>query len=160
MRYRTKWLLFGAGFGFVVVLAFLLGGAFGDARATARRSVCVHNLKLLAAPLKAYAEEHDGRFPDKVSDLYFALPPDNRDYLAGILICPERGAFQRLYPEPTPEDIDSLSSYAVVPGLALGDDKDEVIAYEKEDNHSGAGRSVLYVDGRAFFVSLEDRPAK
>ena len=169
MHSRRKWLLLGVGFALLLALAIGLYGSLRDARASARRTTCVHNLKLLALPLRMYAEEHEGRFPDKLSELYSALSPENHDYLTGVLICPELGAKYKwkygvwtpgnphpLSHEPTPEEIDSLSSYALAPGLSLSDDKDTVIAYEKEDNHSGTGRSVLYVDGRAFWVPLED----
>jgi hypothetical protein len=164
MRHRKKWLLGGISFALLLALAFGLHGLLGDARASACRTTCVHNLKLLSLPLKTYAEEHEGRFPDKLSELYFASSPEQNDYLKGILICPELGAEYKwrhgvwtpgtphpLSPEPTPEEVDALSCYALVPGLRLSDEKDTVIAYEKGDNHSGTGRSILLLDGRALW---------
>lgn len=169
MHSRKKWLLLAVGFTLLLPLAIGLYGSLRYARANARRSTCVHNLKLLALSLKMYAEEHEGQFPNKLSELYFALSPEEHDYLTGILICPELGAKygwqygvwrpgdpHPLSPEPTPEEIDSLSSYTLVPGLSLSDDRDTVIAYEKEDTHSGTGRSILHLDGRAFWVPLEE----
>lgn len=159
MRPGRKWLLRGVGFGFALALAFFLFCRLQNARQSARRTMCVHNLKILAIGLESYAEEHDGRFPDRLSALY----PTYITTL-DVFVCPElRVKYKRdcgvphpFSSEPTPEQIDSLCSYALVPGLSTSDDKDTVIAYEKVDNHSGMGRSLLYLDGHGAWEPPEN----
>jgi hypothetical protein len=135
----------------VLALGIVLTRSLRYARADASRIMCVHNLKVLALNLKMYADEHEGQFPDKFSALY-------PRYFAEVyvFVCPElsarykreRGIPHPFSPEPTPDEIDSLSSYVLVPGLTTSDDKDTVVVYEKKDSHSGMGRSLLYLDGR------------
>ena len=114
--------------------------------------MCVHNLKILSIALNGYADEHEGQFPDSLSALY---PEWGMDL--GVFICPElRKKYKRergiphpfTSDDPTSAEIDALCSYAYVPGLSPDGNKDTVIAYEKEDNHFGKGRSLLYLDGR------------
>jgi hypothetical protein len=161
VRSRKKWVFLVVGSALVLALGFFLFSELQDARESARRTVCVHHLKFVAMALKMYAEEHEGRYPDSLSALY-------PEYLHELeaLICPKvqgkhhgRGGTPQppfTSDDPTPAEIDARCSYAYVPGLSPGSDKDTVIAYEKEDNHLGTGRSILYVDGRAFWVPLED----
>ena len=162
MRSRKKWVFLVVGSALVLALGIGLRGCLHclhDARASARRTTCVHNLKVLSISMKLYADEHEGQFPDKFSALYPEYITDLR-----MLICPElsakykreRGIPHPFSPEPTPEEIDSLSSYVLVPGLTTSDDKDTVIAYERGDNHSGMGRSLLYLDTRGAWEPPEN----
>jgi len=132
---------------FAVNLAF----AINRARRAARRIGCVHNLKLIALQLRMYADEHDGAFPDSWSTLItdLEISPDSFE----VFVCPEqRRRYTETYGVPVtmagPKDIDQRSSYVLVAGLHITDDKDTIIAYEKGDNHGGIGHSVLYLDGR------------
>ena len=161
MRSRRKWFFLGVGSALVLALGFLLFSALQGARASARRTVCVHHLKFVAMALKMYAEEHEGRYPDSLSALY----PNYLRELE-VLICPvvqgkHRGQGGTPQPpftsdKPTSAEIDALCSYAYVPGLSPSGDKDTVIAYEKQDNHSGMGRSLLYLDGRGAWEPPEN----
>jgi hypothetical protein len=142
--------------GVAVVLACMAAlGAWhtlDTVRHSTARILCVHNLKMLAMGLKAFAVEHNGRFPDRLSEL-------SPKYLPNLecLICPEtqavcrreRGVPHPFPPNPDPDTIDKLSSYAYVPGHTTADPADTVIVYEKVDNHLGRGRSLLYLDGHA-----------
>jgi hypothetical protein len=135
----------------VVVIVLVLAGfagcfvsALSRARFAARQTMCVHNLKLIAMQLRMYADEHDGAFPDKWSTLAAYHEVAVSDMLE-IFVCPEQ---IRRYTVSSPADIDELSSYVLVPGLRMTDDKDTILAYEKGDNHGGIGHSVLYLDGR------------
>ena len=141
----------------VAVLALLR--LMENARHDARIIRCVHNLKLISISLKMYANENDGRFPDKLSALY-------PKYLHNLefLICPElrakykaeRGTTHPFSANPSPGDIDALSSYAYVPGHKNTDAADVVIVYEKVDNHFGKGRSLLYLDGHGAWEPPEN----
>ena len=132
----------------VVIIVLVLAGfagcfvsALNRARFVARQTMCVHNLKLIAMQLRMYADEHDGAFPDKWSTLVADLNIGSFE----IFVCPQQ---IRRYTVSSPADIDELSSYVLVPGLHMTDDKDTILAYEKGDNHGGIGHSVLYLDGR------------
>jgi hypothetical protein len=118
-------------------------------RRETRQTMCVHNLKLLAMQLRMYADEHDGAFPDKWSTLVEDLNIESFE----IFVCPEHSRRYRKthgvpYTVSGAADVDQRSSYALVPGLRMTDDKDTIVAYEKGDNHGGIGHSVLYLDGR------------
>jgi len=159
MTRRKKWGCLGLLFALVLGLGLLLFSALQDARESARRAICVHHLKFVAMGLKRYAEEHEGRYPDRLSALY----PEYISELE-VLICPKvqgkhhgEGGVPPPFTsdDPTPAEIDALCSYAYVPGLSPSGDKDTIIAYEKQDNHSGMGRSLLYLDGRAVWKPPE-----
>jgi hypothetical protein len=114
------------------------------------QTLCVHNLKMLASALKIYAQDHGGKYPDRISEL---VP----QYITNVsfLVCPEQGhTYQKTHEAPypltlqtPPEQIDALSSYRLLPGRSVRDAVDMVAAYEVGDNHFGKGRSVLYMDG-------------
>jgi hypothetical protein len=143
----------------VVVIVLVLAGfagcfvsALNRAGFAARQIRCVHHLKLIALQLRMYADEHDGAFPDKWSSLA-AYPEVAVSDMLEIFVCPEQSRrHERTYGVPYTvsgaEDIDELSSYVLVPGLHMTDDKDTILAYEKGDNHGGIGHSVLYLDTR------------
>jgi len=156
---RTKVLL-GA-----IIVALLIAGMLGAqhhlraVHRSTRQTMCVHNLKFLSASLKAYADDHGGRFPDRLAELW-------PEYIVNLqdLICPEVQVICRRkygvphpYPEdPNPDTIERLSSYIYVPGYTTEDPADTVVAYEKEDNHFGRGRSLLYLDGRGAWEPPEN----
>jgi tetratricopeptide (TPR) repeat protein len=114
---------------------------------------CMGNLKQLHAAEQMYAQDHDGRLSEKLSDLY----PDYVDNLE-VFTCPASGD-----PKITrKEDIDSLTSYVLVakgqPAKASegesvslfpdgGRSRERVWIREKEPNH-GRRRFYVYSDGR------------
>ena len=121
-------------------------------RREVRQTMCVHNLKLIALQLRMYADEHDGAFPDKWSTLV-ADREIGASEMSEFFVCPEHSRrYEEEYGVPYtvsgPEDIDERSSYVLVPGLHMTDDKDSILAYEKGDNHGGIGHSVMHLDGR------------
>lgn len=160
MRSRNKWLLLGVVSALVLVLALASAlHGYRNFRAGLRGKTCVHNLQALANQLYLYAQDHEGHFPDKISALYPEYVTDLQ-----MFICPEirekykreRGVRHPFSPDPTPEEIDSLSSYAVVPGLSTSDDMDSALAYEKKDNHSNVRRIRVNVAGIGAWDSPEN----
>lgn len=151
----------------VVVVSMALGATFaawhwvGVQRHAVRQTLCVHNLKFLAMSLEAYAGDHDGRYPDRLSALW-------PEYIVNLadLICPEiqvvclreRGVAHPFPENPAPDVIEALSSYAYVPGHTTADAgaSDILVAYEKVDNHFGKGRSLLYLDGHGAWEPPEN----
>lgn len=109
--------------------------------------------------MKLYANEHGGRFPDRLSELWPKYIPD-----LDCVICPEiqvvcmreRGISHRFPPNPDPDTIEKMSRYAYVPGYKMTDAADAVIAYEKADNQLGKGRSLLYLDGHGAWEPPEN----
>ncbi len=146
----------------MVMLVIFVRRDLESSRHSTRQTLCVHNLKLLYACLKVYAEEHEGRFPSRLADL---LPRYGNDpEFLEMLICPETQAIckqrtGRRHPFPENPDADALEglcSYAYVPGYALQDAADAVLLYEKQDNHFGKGRSLMYLDGHGAWEPPEN----
>ncbi len=113
------------------------------ARESARRAACLNNLKQLVTGEKVYAMDHDGKFTEKLSDLY-------PEYVTGlgVFTCPSRGRSEIT----SKEDIDSQTSYVLRSGLTEKSSADEVLIYEKPGNHRGGG-NVAYLDGHVRWLS-------
>ena len=156
---RKKTLLLAAALVSACIMAFALRHIWETGRHSTRQTLCVHNLKFFAITLNAYANTHDGRFPDRLSQLW----PEYLTELE-IFICPElqavyqreRGVPHPFAGDPDPDTIEALSSYAYVPGHITTDAADVVIVYEKVDNHLGKGRSLLYLDGHGAWEPPEN----
>jgi len=144
----------------VAVVVLGLGGfacllllALDRARAEARRTMCVHNLKMIGMSLHMYQKDNDGVFPTTFAALYPEYTSDDMDHISEVFVCPEfRKKYEKEHGEPYtlsgPEEIEERSSYVLIPGRHVTDDKDTVLVYERGDNHGGKGHSLLYVDGR------------
>jgi hypothetical protein len=123
--------------------------AFG---ASADRSWCVDKLRIAVYPaMKEYADAHEGRYPDKLSVLY-------PKYISNLdfFVCPE--VHVDLDEKPAENEIDSLSSYVIVPGLSKEGVGNVALVYEREDNHPGWGRAILYLNGKAERLKQEEWP--
>jgi len=144
--------LFGGVTGVVaLVLGALLYVKLQEMQHTTRQTLCVHNLKFISMAMQQYAGDNAGSFPNSLSALYPKYLPQLEAYICPELFAEfkkERGVSQTSSLKLDTADIDSLASYSLVPGLSASGDKDTVVAYEKTDNHSGMGRSFLYLDGR------------
>jgi hypothetical protein len=119
-------------------LASLLTEPFAAAREKARRTACMNNLQQIMVACYQYASEHDGRFPDKLSQL--------EPYVKSLQVfsCPETGTVIS-----RPEDIDSMSSYKFLGGFVLKDVKrtgEKVVLYEAPGSH-GEWTNVGFADG-------------
>ncbi|MFA6239458.1 MAG: hypothetical protein WC655_00930 [Candidatus Hydrogenedentales bacterium] len=159
MTLRKKWVLGGVAGPLALVAGVVMFVALQDARKKTYQTRCVHNLKFISMALSQYAKDNDGSYPNSLSALYPEYLPDLDAFVCPQLRVPfesERGTQHPFAPGPKPEEIDSLGSYALVPGLSANGDKDTVVAYEKEDNHSGRGRSLLYLDGRGAWEPPEN----
>lgn len=139
---------------FIIILTAALSAAWrslNTMRHSNRQTLCVHNLKTLSIGLNRYAEDHQNQFPKRLADLwpkYISNPED--------LICPELQAEYRNthgvphpFPAaPSPDVIESLSSYVYIPGHTTADPAHTILLYEKDGHHAGKGRSLLYLNGR------------
>lgn len=137
----AKWLVI------VGVVVFLLGAIILPdtcrAREPANRVKCGANLKQIGNALTMFANEHEGKYPDKLSDLIAAesLPPS-------IFVCPSSSA----------ESADGKTPEAIVAQLEepkycsyvylkenIGK-PDKAVVYERLDDHDKAGMNVLKGD--------------
>jgi hypothetical protein len=160
MRSLNKWIAVTAGLTLVLALALVAAlDWYRNFKGNVRGKECVNNLQALTGPLWSYAKQHEGHYPNRISALY----PEYVDDLQ-VLICPEirekykreRGVSRSFSPAATPEQIDSLSSYAVVPNRSASDDRETVIAYEKNDNHPRVKRIRAVLAGYATWDSAEN----
>jgi competence protein ComGC len=94
---------------------------------------CQSNLKTIGLALYMYANSNDGRFPPSVKTLY------EEKYLSdkAIMDCPFRKK------TGTIDDPD----YVYVAGLSLKSSKNQPMVFDKDSNHSGSGRNVLFLNG-------------
>ncbi|MBN2312250.1 MAG: hypothetical protein JXR94_24945 [Candidatus Hydrogenedentes bacterium] len=108
------------------------------------RAQCANNMKQLAAGCVTYAQEHNDRFPDRLSELY----PDYVNDLR-LFSCPgSRSAVT------SPDRLDEQSSYGIKPGLTISSPQESVLLYEKANHSPGpAGRHECLVDGQVVFTS-------
>lgn len=118
---------------FVVgLLLAILSPAVAGARASAQKVVCRNNLHQIGLAILTYADEHDSRLPDSLSELV-----DGKHLPAQALTC------------PAVDSAESISEY-VYKGKGLRVDapnaSSTVIAHDREENHRG-GCNVLYLDG-------------
>ena len=107
------------------------------ARDEACEVACASNLHTIGSGCMQYAETHDGRLPDRLSQLYrqgFIMDLE-------VFVCPATGR-----ESPSPDLIDEWTDYEYVAGLATSDDVQSIVACDKDGNHRG-GRNVLYLDG-------------
>jgi prepilin-type processing-associated H-X9-DG protein len=91
-----------------------------------------------------YAADYDGKYTEKLSDLY-------PDYVTSldVFTCPSAGG----PPITRKEDIDSLTSYVLRKGLTEASPPDEVLIYESLENHRGDGGNAAFIDGHVKWMS-------
>lgn len=97
------------------------------------RVECDNNLKKTGVALYMYANRNEGRFPPALKTLY------EEKYLLDktIMNCPASKTVGTIdYPD-----------YIYVPDLSLKTSKNQPMVYDKEGNHPGFGRNVLFLDG-------------
>jgi prepilin-type processing-associated H-X9-DG protein len=106
------------------------------------KAVCLANLQMIGKACQAYAAEHNGAFPERLSQLYEAgLVPS----LDGF-VCPSTGA-----KIGSPQEIDSKTSYeyrgaALNASTAAEPPYEAILACDKPGNHR-RGKHILYADG-------------
>lgn len=104
---------------------------------------CERSLRVnLGVRLREHAEKHEGRFPNKWSELEW-------DDMGGIT----NTTWDRLFACPTVGHgagdwklVDFWSDYRLIPGRTSNDSPDTVLAIEPLSNHE-TGANVLFVDG-------------
>ena len=140
--------IFALGLAFVTAPAFLLHPRVRD---PSPREKCASNLRQIGLATLMYANEHGGRFPDRLEDLLAEdINPD-------VFVCPlsndtaivaptTQQAGLRLSAEPG-----HVSYIYVGKGLTDKADAKVLVAYERIAHH-GDGLNMLFADGQVQFV--------
>jgi hypothetical protein len=112
----------------ILVIAVLAFRSSTEGRDYVHVLVCASNVKALGAAIGRFAEEHDGKLPEKLEDLSHYYSSEK------ILFCPSRKAQTRY-------------SYMLTGATVTWRITNVVILVEIEPNHYGK-RHVLFDDGR------------
>ena len=120
----------------------------------ANRVKCGSNLRQIGQAIMLYANEHQGRYPDKIGDLM------DQDITTAVFICPASNDTDAV-PGPTTQASSAnvhagghLSYIYLGKGLTGTQSATMVIAYEPLTNHANSGMNVLFGDGHVQFVGL------
>jgi prepilin-type processing-associated H-X9-DG protein len=147
-------------FGIACLIALSLAAAvlLGPVRERANRWKCRSNLSAIGQIMMLYADEHRGAFPPDLGTLAW-----QESATAQVFICPDSGTYapSNLPPDHLVAWVNTHSDYVYV---AAGinqehffDSKNQrvVLAYEKEQNHHGAGMNVLFGDGHVEWMTID-----
>jgi hypothetical protein len=127
------------GYIFIFFVIFAIP-AFLRVRELVRIAVCLDNLHDIGCACNQYAAYNGGMFPDKLSRLYPRYIVRKEQFL-----CPSDN--ERLTRDlSTPEGIDRNTSYIYIPGLKGEDGPDQIMAFDKPENHQHKGRCVMHID--------------
>lgn len=103
-----------------------------------KRTICQCYMHDIYQAMCAYAEQNRGAFPEAGADWKARLLAD--DALSPkTFVC------------PSTRDVPGGCSYVYVPGYGCKSDPNQIVLYERPENHHGDGGNVLYKDGRAVF---------
>ena len=116
---------------------FVVPQVMRKAEVSPHRNRCKSNLRNISLGAQLFAEEHDGRFPETLEEM-FPVYVDARK----VLRCPEADG-----PEP---------HYTLEPSLRTGMPDSYILAYDRSaDNHDGAGFYVAFLDVHAEWWKAE-----
>lgn len=114
-----------------------------------RMCTCKSSLRQIGLGCVMYAEDHGGKFPP---DLRTLVP----DYIDNprVFSCPSNPSEWRDF-LPGGWVTEASSSYVYLPGRTAEMSGDTILAYDRQENHSHAGRNVLFVDAHVEWWSAE-----
>jgi len=125
----------------------------------ANRHTCELHLKDLGRSLIAYANSHQGQFPDTLEELAKTMPPSAA--IARDFVCPSTTQTPPATssPEALANDISSgmhCSYFYTGKGLRLDATPDTVLMYEPLSNHQREGMNVLFADGNVRWLNADE----
>jgi len=122
----------------IFVLVLLMMPLMQINREKRDNNICINNLQKIGLGMYIYAVEHDKKFPDSIKELY------QKKYIAntGLLDCPRS------------KNIGGIDSpdYIYHAGLSANDDSFAILLEDKNGNHAGRGKNVLYVNGSVDWI--------
>jgi prepilin-type processing-associated H-X9-DG protein len=142
----------GAGVIVVFLLEALLLPSLCRAREPANRIKCASNERQIGAAILLYAQEHGGRFPDRLEEVLlagevpaegFVCPSSNDEKAPGATV--QEAAVNLSKPH-------HLSYVYVGRALTTAAPPQTPVLYEYLDNHDNDGVNVLFADGHVEFV--------
>ncbi len=118
-------------------------------REKARRVCCHNNTHYLGLLCKDFAKEHNGKYPDRLSQLkdYLSSPIPGRNFL-----CPADHNHSAI--ELTWENLNEFSSYRIVPHLTEASDPNTPLIVEKPGSHNKNGGCIYFIEGHASYRSF------
>lgn len=140
---------------FALMLGILLP-ALGRAREIAQRSVCAAQLNDIGKAMYSYSVANDDQFPT-----HLELLITDGWITPGLVVCPSSGTmhddFRASSGTQTPDDrVADYSSYIYIrPPEGAAVSPDQVMVFDRPDNHHGDGMNILYGD---MHVSWADMP--
>jgi general secretion pathway protein G len=121
-----------------------------------RAIMCCENLNQIGTALVLYANEHQQMLPPDLGTLLVAEEMDMKTF-----VCPASpnalpDNWQKLDPKQQAAWVNAHTDYIyLAAGKRLSDVRGNMpLAYEKDDDHGGAGMNVLFSDG-ALFVPID-----
>jgi hypothetical protein len=134
---------------FAVFPSWVLVKFHKSAQHAEQASICIDHLKQIGVACHMYSQDHDGKFPGALLQLY-------PQYVSrmNIFFCPGAPNAVRLKGTRTPEDEDI--SYVYFPGFTEEDDKNIIIARDKSlwNHYSLGGMNYCCVDGHVAFFPM------
>ncbi len=154
-RHRTRpltWVI--ASVVAVLLLLSILAPSGTRSRPVANLVKCGSNLRQIGQAISLYANENQGRYPDKLGDLIV------EDMTTAAFICPASND-DPAAPGPTTQASSAnvhagghLSYIYLGKGLIGTQSATMVIAYEPLTNHANTGMNVLFGDGHVEFFHV------
>ena len=144
-------------FGWIFGMLLMYPWPSDDGHAIIRQqTTCASNLRQIGQAMLLYANDHGGRYPDRLEELLFSVAIES-----SCFVCP--GSDDAPATGPTTRAIsDAIANGGRVSYIYLGKDHNAntvtvnmVMAYEGRGNHTSriAGINVLFGDGHVEFVN-------
>jgi prepilin-type N-terminal cleavage/methylation domain-containing protein len=139
----------------VGIIILSLSPLIRSTREQGRRHQCADNQRQVALALRNYSLDHEGRFPDDLSDLFGDYIRDTK-----VFICPSDVDASDIAQDGS--DIDFTTSYLYSRGWSEKDPLETVLVCDKNDifgkdtNHRGRGGNVVYLSGEVEWVDTAD----
>jgi len=137
------------------LLVSILLPSLNRARETANRVKCAANLKQIGNGMLLYSNENRGQAPPDLGTLIV-----QEDLTAQVFVCPSGGneAPQGMKPEDQAKWANEHSDYVYIKPkkFITALNSDDIIVYEKYEDHDEQGINMLFADGHVEFYMLDD----
>jgi prepilin-type processing-associated H-X9-DG protein len=152
--------LVGWSVGIILLLLLLIGilaPSLCRSSETANRVKCASNQRQIGQAILLYANEHGGKYPDRLEDLFLA----GADVVSELFCCPSSND-EKALGQTMAEIAANLSqpgrlSYVYLgKGLTTSSPPETPVLYEPIANHDNDGGNVLFADGHVEWYSRKE----